>query len=90
MGDTLTPDQPYILGARGGMVSMGLATPASRAFVVGTTAGILAYAMGYPKGAFDEEGNMRPFKLVSQSPEATQSHFLVVPLAAATAAYLFT
>ena len=85
----MADEQPVIQGARGMMVRMGLGQPASRAFVVGTAAGLLAYAVGFPKGAFDEEGNMRPLSFVSSSSEATRTHFLVVPVAAATAAYLF-
>ena len=84
------PDAPVILGARGVMVNMGLATPLSRAFVIGTTVGLVAYGLGVPRASFNEEGEMRPLKFVSHAEDATRTHFLVVPITAAVAAYLFT
>ena len=83
-------DPPIIQGPRGILVKMGLATPASRAFVAGTFIGIGAYLVGVPKKSFDEEGHMRPFSLVSKSPLATPYHFLAVPIGAAAIAYVFT
>jgi hypothetical protein len=83
-------DEPSIEGARGILVHMGLSSPFARAFVIGSAAGLIAYAIKKPEGAFNEDGDMRPFAVVSNSPEATYSHFLAVPLTAATIAYLFT
>jgi hypothetical protein len=83
-------EPPTIDGARGILVHMGLATPTSRALVVGSAVGILAYALRMPAVAFDEEGNMRPFKPLSKAPTATNAHFLAVPVGAAALAFLFT
>jgi hypothetical protein len=77
-------------GLRGIMVQNGLATPVSRAFVAGTAAGLAAYAVKWPRNAFDEEGQMRPLSWVSKDPKATTSHFLVVPMGTAVLAYLFS
>ena len=83
-------DPPAIEGMRGVLVKVGLATPLSRAFVVGTAVGIGAYLLKVPSASFDEEGEMRPLALVSNAPTATYAHFLAVPLTAATVAFLFT
>lgn len=79
-----------IQGIPGMLVKFGLATPMSRAFVAASLSGVAAYALGMPSGAFDEEGEMRPFQGISRSPHATYSHFLLVPVVAGTAVYLFT
>lgn len=79
-----------IIGTRGMLVKLGLSQPASRAFVVGCVAGGVAYALGLPKAAFRDDGSMRPSKVISVDPESTYTHFLLVPLIAATAGYLFT
>lgn len=79
-----------VIGAPGVLVKLGLGEPYQRAFVAATTLGVLAYAFKLPDGAFDDEGQMRPFKGVSQSPNATNAHFLWVPIGAATVVYLFT
>lgn len=83
-------EEPVIEGVRGVLVRAGLATPLSRAFVAGTVVGLAAYAVGQPKMCFDEKGEMKPFKMVSSAPTATNYHFLAVPIAAAAAAYVFT
>ena len=83
-------DAPHVEGLRGIMVQAGLATPSSRAFVAGTVAGLLAYGLRWPGNAFDEGGQMRPLKMVSSAPTATNNHFLVVPVGAAVLAYVFT
>ena len=83
-------DDPTILGARGVMVYMGLGTPASRAFVAASLAGVLAYITKTPAAAFDDKGEMRPFKGISRAPTATYTHFLAVPVIAGAAAYVFT
>ena len=75
---------------RGMLVQMGLGQPSSRAFVVGSIVGAGAFLAGFPAAAFREDGSMKPAKLVSHEPDATNTHFLLVPLAAAAAAYLFT
>ena len=49
-----------VVGARGMLVKMGLAQPESRAFVVGGFVGAAMYALGLPKQAFTEDGEMRP------------------------------
>ena len=83
-------EEPVIEGMRGVMVRAGLGTPLSRAFVAGAVIGLGAYAVGFPKSAFDEDGEMRPFSMLSKAPTATTNHFLVVPLGAAAIAFLFT
>lgn len=75
---------------RGILVKLGLGKPAGRAFVVGTVAAGAAYIAGFPTASFREDGSMKPSKLVSPEPDATYTHFLLVPLIAAGAAYLFT
>lgn len=75
---------------RGVMVKLGLGQPLARAFTVGVaTAGIL-YVVGKPCASFREDGSMKPFKYLSAEPDATTTHFLLCPLAAAAAAFLFT
>ena len=81
---------PAIEGMRGILVHVGLGNPMSRAFVAGTAVGLLAYGLKIPGSAFDDDGNMKPLALVSQAPNATNAHFLAVPIGAATLAYLFT
>ena len=75
---------------RGLLVQMGLGQPSSRAFVVGSIVGTAAFLSGFPAASFREDGSIKPAKLVSHEPDATNTHFLLVPLAAAAAAYLFT
>jgi len=77
-------------GIRGMLVQMGLGTPSSRAFTVGGIVGVAMYALGLPKESFTDEGEMRPLKALSPHPSATNVHFLVVPVGATVAAYLFT
>lgn len=77
-------------GIPGVLVKVGLGQPMSRAFVAGAIVGAAAYALRMPETSFDEDGNMRPFKGTSNSPYATYSHFLIVPLTAAGLAYVFT
>ena len=81
-------DAEPIEGLRGILVKVGSATPFARAFVVGSMIGVAAYAAGLPRQAFTNEGEMRPFKGVSRSPEATYYHFLAVPVGSAAAAAL--
>lgn len=77
-------------GIRGILVKVGLGTPSSRAFVVGTVVAGVAYLARQPTAAFREDGSMKPLKALSPEPDATNTHFLLVPAVAATAAFLFT
>ena len=75
---------------RGVLVKLGLGQPTSRAFVVATVAAGIAYIGGLPKASFREDGSLKPLKYLSPEPDATTTHFLLVPTVAAAAAYLFT
>lgn len=75
---------------RGIMVRLGLGQPLSRAFVAGAVAAGVAYASGYPKEAFRDDGSIKPLKYLSPEPDATHAHFLLIPLATALAVGLFT
>lgn len=77
-------------GMRGTLVELGLGTPSSRAFVIGVTAAGLLYLAGRPKASFREDGTMKPCRLLSPEPDATMTHFLLFPVGAAVAGYLFT
>lgn len=82
---------PKIEGLPGIMVYSGLGTPFARAFVVGALSGVALYAVGMPRACFDDEdGGMRPFKLLSSAPTATYAHFLALPVVLGGAAFLFT
>jgi hypothetical protein len=72
-------------------VLVGLGSPTARAFVAGTTAATTLYVAKFPKAAFREDGSMRPFKPLMPGPDGvTTKHFLVLPIAIAGAAFLFT
>jgi len=75
---------------RGVLVKMKLGHPVSRAFTAAVIVGGVAFIAGLPKAAFRDNGSMRPYRRLSADPEATDAHFLLVPLVAATAVYLFT
>tara|TARA_Y100000748_G_scaffold36550_1_gene27082 strand:+ start:57 stop:329 length:273 start_codon:yes stop_codon:yes gene_type:complete len=80
-----------INGYRGLMVYLGLASPLSRAFVAGASVAAIQYVTKTPSAAFDEDGAIRQWSLVfPQSPEATDQHFLILPIGVASAVYLFT
>jgi hypothetical protein len=81
---------PQIEGLRGILVYSGLGTPLARAFVAGTVVGLGVYAAKLPVASFDEKGEIRPFKPFSKAPNATNAHFLAVPIGAAALAFLFT
>ncbi len=83
-------EPPEIVGTKGVLVHMGLGQPLARAFVGATVVGVAAYALGQPEFAFDDKGEMRPFKGVSKLPTSTYAHFLAVPIVAGAAVYLFT
>jgi hypothetical protein len=72
------------------LVTVGLGTSMRRATAMLGISLALAYVARKPEGAFAEDGSMRPFKLISQDPEATYQHFLVVPVAVAAATYVFS
>ena len=75
---------------RGILVKVGLGQPTSRAFVAGTAAAGLAYLAKFPKQAFREDGSMKPLQALSAAPDATNTHFLLLPVAAAAVTFLFT
>lgn len=77
---------------RGVAVKLGLATPTSRAFVAGTVAAGVLYAMRVPAGAFREDGSMKPLQTLSPEPDAApwSQHFVLTPSLVAGAVYLFT
>lgn len=79
-----------VFGVRGLLVKMGLGAPSSRAFVAGGITAAVLFATTTPKAAFTDEGEMRPWSVLSPHPSATQVHFLAYPLGVATAVYLFT
>ena len=72
------------------MVYLGLGTPAARAFTAFALTSVASYVTKLPAEAFDEEGRIRSPSLFSPGPGSTDAHFLVLPMAVATAAYLFT
>ncbi len=77
-------------GIRGVLVKCGLASPSSRGFVAGVaTAGVL-YLAGKPAAAFREDGSMKPLAFFSPEPDATLTHFLLLPTVAVVATCLFT
>eukprot|EP00962_Isochrysis_galbana_P042517 scaffold15944_cov115-Isochrysis_galbana.AAC.8 len=79
-----------VFGVRGLLVKMGLGAPSSRAFVAGGVTAAVLFATTTPKAAFTDEGEMRPWSVLSPHPSATQVHFLAYPLGVAAAVYLFT
>jgi hypothetical protein len=72
------------------LVVLGLGSPLARAFVAASVAGAVCYIAKRPAVAFDNDGNMRPFKPVSAELSATNVHFLAMPLAVGVAVGLFT
>ena len=79
-----------IEGPMGVMVKLGLAKPAARGVTAAAIAAMAAYALKFPRESFRRDGTMKPFRPLSPAPDATTSHFLLVPVAVGTAAYLFT
>lgn len=77
-------------GVRGVLVYLGLGHPLQRAVTAGAIAAGIQYVTKSPKAAFDESGSIRPHRMFSVSPGATDTHFLMIPVVVATAAYLFT
>ena len=83
-------DLGKIKGAHGVLVHMGLGQPMSRGFVAGAVVGAVGLVAKLPSAAFREDGSMKPLALLSEDPDATNSHFLLVPVVAALAVFLFT
>lgn len=84
-------EQSVIEGWRGIMVAAGLRTPSQRALTAFLVTGAVTYAMKYPKEAFRSDGTMRPASITgSRAGDATGRHFLLTPLAVASATFLFT
>ena len=81
-------DEAEDIGVRGALVVLGLGTPFKRAFVTGVLVGIVAFTAGLPKSAFTDAGELRPQRGLSNDPEATNYHFLAVPLSAALITFL--
>ena len=79
-----------VTGARGLFVKVGLGRPEARAFVAASLVGVAAYIARMPPQSFTDEGEMRPFKALSKSPEASYAHFLLLPVTVGTAVFLFT
>ena len=77
-------------GVKGVLVYLGLGHPIQRAVTAGAIVAGVQYITKSPKGAFNESGGIRPHKLFSAHPASTDTHFLIFPVVAATAVYLFT
>tara|TARA_B100001996_G_scaffold59641_1_gene42494 strand:- start:578 stop:844 length:267 start_codon:yes stop_codon:yes gene_type:complete len=77
-------------GLPGVLVYLGLGHPVQRAVTAGAVVAGIQYIVKKPVGAFDETGSIRPHRMFSVSPKATEAHFLMYPVAVATAIYLFT
>ena len=84
-------EQSVIEGWRGVMVEIGLRTPSKRDLTAFLLTGAITYAMKYPKDAFRSDGTMRPARITgNRAGDATDRHFLLTPLAVASATFLFT
>ena len=79
-----------IEGPMGVAVKLGLAKPAARGMCAAAVAAMAAYALKFPRQSFRRDGTMKPFKPLSAEPDATTTHFLLIPVAAGTFCYLFT
>ncbi|KAL3919537.1 MAG: hypothetical protein SGPRY_005593 [Prymnesium sp.] len=65
---------------------LGLGSPSARAFVAFVASAAALYAVGLPRDAFDESGNIRPFEPLTSGPDGVLAkHFLVLPTAVAAA-----
>ena len=77
--------------AKDALVALGLGRPVARSFVAAVAVAGGMYIVGKPNDAFTDDGAIRPFAPLTPGPDGvTFKHFLVVPLVAATAVYLFT
>ncbi len=75
---------------KGVMVKVGLGTPTPRAMVAAALIGSVAFLAKCPGCCFREDGSMKPCKALSAEPDATNKHFLLVPVTAPAIEYLFT
>jgi len=82
--------QEVIEGWCGVAVSIGLASPMSRAVTAAVATGAVCYFLKYPTHAFRQDGGMRPLRSLSAAPDATDRHFILTPLMVGTAVALFT
>lgn len=82
--------QMYIEGWRGMLYEINLHKPLARATVALVVAGIASYATKYPKDAYRRDGSIRPARALSLSADATDTHFLLMPLGVAALTFLFT
>lgn len=71
-------------------VGLGCKTPARRALVAAGVATVVGLAIKQPSVSFTKEGNLRPLKATSDDPEATNAHFLMLPLGVAIIAGLIS
>jgi len=76
-------EQLVIEGWRGVLVDAGLGTPSKRGLTAFLATAAVAYAFKLPKGAFREDGTMRPAA-------DGNGHFLLTPLTVGAIAFLFT
>lgn len=91
MGNMPVSEQPVIEGWRGVMVAAGMGTPAKRAVTAMLATGAVAYAMKYPAAAFRQDGTMRPARITgARAADATDRHFLLMPLAVGALVFVFT
>lgn len=72
------------------LVKVGLGEPLSRALAVGALTAGVTYLAKFPNEAFRDDGSVKPLKYLSPEPDATYTHFLLLPVVIATATYLFT
>lgn len=75
---------------RGLLVQLGLGSPLARGFLAGAVSTGVLYALKMPSAAFNKDGQLRDFKLLSAEPDATYAHFLLYPVIIASAVVLFT
>lgn len=78
-----------IEGWRGVMVKIGLGSPVARGIAAASVAALLSYGFKLPRAAFRRDGTLRPAK-GSGHPDATGTHFLLVPVTAGLVVFLFT
>ena len=79
-----------IEGFRGMMVYLGLGSPIQRAVVAGALVGGISYLAKSPREAFDEDGRLKKWSPMTIGENTTDTHFLMCPILAATAVFVFT
>ena len=77
-------------GPMGIAYKLGLGKPSARGCTGAALAAMAAYAFKFPRQSFRRDGTMKPFAPLSAAPDATTTHFLLVPIAAGTFCFLFT